>query len=474
MSLLLAIPFSDRARILVAIRIDSTAHQSTLELMGRARNSKLLSDLVTSNQKQLMTNLSDERLDEAGSPVAPALQRRGRFEAVLSDLSATFVNLPANQVDSQIESALQKLVELLGIDRVGLSQMSADGSQFVVTHSYQLPEIPPSAQIIVTSQLPTFAKMVQQGKVVRVPDDLPAEATLERHYYQRIGLRSNLSIPLTMMGKVVGGIGFSSFRSPRAVSDELIPRLRLVGDIFTNALARKRADEQLQANDQTLRQSQLRLEHLAAKLLDAQEEERRRIAREMHDDWAQRLAVLGIEAEKLNGHLDATDEGQALLAGIQDGLVRLSEVMHDRSRQLHPSILDELGLVEALKSECASFGKQHGITIDYSGTGVPANISGNIPLEIYRVAQEGLRNIAKHAGVGTASVSLETIWPQLRLLIRDQGSGFDLEEIRLKNGLGLSSMEERVRLIGGEISIESAPGQGTEIDVRIPLAENTT
>ena len=376
---------------------------------------------------QLTTDFAEESRVEAGCLMAPVIHSRRRFEAVLTELSATFVNVPANQVDSQIESALRKLVELLGIDRVGLGQVSADGSKFVVTHSYQLPGVPSSAKIVLTSQFPTYAKMIRQARVVRVPDDLPEEATLEREYCQQTGLKSNLTIPLTVMGTVVGGIGFSSYRSPRVLPDELIPRLRLVGDIFTNALGRKRADEELQAHEQSLRQTQQRLEHLAGQLLDAQEQERRRIAREMHDDWAQRLAVLGMQTAKLNGHLDASDQAEALLSDIREQLVILSEDVHDLSRQLHPSILDDLGLVEALRSECAGISKRHSITIDYRPDSVPANIPTNIALGIYRVAQEGLRNIAKHADVNKAVVSLEMVGPQLQLLVRDQGSGFDME-----------------------------------------------
>ena len=409
-----------------------------------------------------------EHLVEAGCPEASAMPSLRRFESVLTELSATFVNVPADQVDSQIESALQKLVELLGVDRVALGQVKPDGSAFIVTHSSQLPGIPSAVQMILTSQFPTYAKMLRQARVVRLPDDLPDEATPEHEYCRQTGLKSNVSIPLTVMGQVVGGIGIACFRSPGELPDDLIPRLRLVGDILTNALARKRADEELQAHEQSLRQTQKRLEHLAAKLLDAQEEERRRIAREMHDDWAQRLAILGMETAKLSGHLDAKDEGQALLSGIQDQLVRLSEDVHDLSRQLHPSILDDLGLVEALRSECAGFGKRHSMTIDYSAAGVPANISRNIRLVIYRVAQECLRNIAKHANVRKASVSMTMVGPQLRLLVRDQGSGFDKAKARLQTGLGLSSIEERIRLISGELAIESAPGHGTTVDVRVP------
>ena len=136
-----------------------------------------------------------------------------------------------------------------------------------------------------------------------MPDDLPPEATEEREYCLQTGMKSNVTIPLMVMGSTVGGIGFSSFRSHRILPDELIPRLRLVGDIFTNALARKRADEALSAKEQLLRQAKDGLRQLNTKLLVSQEEERSRIAREMHDDWTQRLAILGIDAAKLENQL---------------------------------------------------------------------------------------------------------------------------------------------------------------------------
>ena len=178
-----------------------------------------------------------ETLGAAGCPLAAAMQERLAFETLLAELSTKFVNVSASQVDSQIEWGLRRIVELFGIDRSGLGEVSADKKQLVVTHSYQLPGIPPSAKLMLDSQFPTYARMIHHGMVVRLPDDLPQEATQEREYCRTTGLKSNLTIPLIVMGKVVGGIGFSSYRSQRILPDELIPRLRLVGDIFTNALA---------------------------------------------------------------------------------------------------------------------------------------------------------------------------------------------------------------------------------------------
>jgi signal transduction histidine kinase len=166
-----------------------------------------------------------------------------RFETLLANLSATFVNVPAAEVDSQIESGLKQIVEFLDLDRTGLGQLSPEG--MVITHSYQLPGVPPSPRVIIEAQFPFYAKKVHEGEVFRLPEDLPPEATREREFCARTGLKSNLTIPLKVTGSVVGGIGFASFRSPREWPDELVQRLRLVGDIFTNALARKRAEEAL-------------------------------------------------------------------------------------------------------------------------------------------------------------------------------------------------------------------------------------
>lgn len=408
-------------------------------------------------------------LADAGCPLAMDVQHRLRFESLLTELSAKFVNVPASQVDSQIEWGLGRIVEFLGIDRSGLGQVSADRKQLLVTHSYQLPGIPPSAKLMLDSQFPTFARMVHQGMVIRLPDDMPPDATQEREYFLRVGLKSNVTIPLMVMGIVVGGIGFSSFRSQLRLPDEIIPRLRLVGDIFTNALARKRADEELIAKEQALRQAKDGLRQLATKLLHSQEEERGRIAREMHDDWTQRLALLGIETSKLESHLDAKAIALPLLHAIREQLVSLSEDVHDLSRQLHPSILDDLGLVEALRSECAGFSRREEIAIDYRPTQLPANLPADVSLCVYRVAQEALRNVAKYAAVKKASLTLVAIGPDLLLQVQDLGVGFDPENGRAQAGLGLSSMEERVRLVQGEFSVTSAPGQGTTVEVRVPL-----
>ncbi len=410
-------------------------------------------------------------LKDAGCPLAEDFHKRLYFESLLTELSSKFINVPANQVDSQILWGLQRIVEVLGIDRSGLGQVSSDAKQFQVTHSYQVPGVPASASFKLDSQFPFFAKKLRQGVVVRLPDDLPPEATEEREYCLQTGMKSNVTIPLMVMGSTVGGIGFSSFRSQRALPDELIPRLRLVGDIFTNALARKRADEALSAKEQLLRQAKDGLRRLNTRLLVSQEEERSRIAREMHDDWTQRLAILGIDAAKLENQLGTKSDALPLVQTIRERLVSLAEDVHALSRQLHPSIIQDLGLAEALQSECASFTRRENITVECTPRDVPTNLPNDVALCIYRVAQESLRNVAKHAAVGKAWVRLFATEGELRLQVRDEGIGFEVENGSSQPGIGLSSMEERVHLANGSFEIKSEPGRGTTVEVRVPLKE---
>lgn len=223
-------------------------------------------------------------------------------------------------------------------------------------------------------------------------------------------------------------------------------------------------------SETALRESQKDLQVLAGKLLSAQEEERRLLARELHDDMTQRLAVLAIEVGKLEQQLQtAPDPVLGRLRETKEQMVRLSADVHVISRQLHPAILDDLGLVSAIESECSNFSQREGIVVKYEAQNVPPTLPKNVALCIYRVAQEGLRNIAKHAQTQEAYVTLGGTDDTVLLSIGDDGIGFDPSQLRGKAGLGLASIEERIRLIQGDLSLRSQPGGGTVIEVRAPL-----
>lgn len=410
-----------------------------------------------------------DSLKAAGCPLASHVREHHKFEHFLTELSATFVKILPSEVDRHITSALQKIVEFLDIDRSGFGELTPEGLR--ILQSYELPGIPPAPRVILEQAYPSYAKLLRKGDVFRIPEDLPADATLERDYCYQVGMKSNLTIPLKSMGMVVGGLGFATFRHNRQWPGELIHRLCLIGEIFTNAIQRKRADAELRLKESRLHQAHEELRQLASKLLTAQEEERRRIAREMHDDWTQRLAILGISVAKLANHAETSDSIRQPLHDMQEELVRLSEDVHALSRQLHPSILEDLGLFEALRSECACFSRREGISVSYIPSGSIQSLPMDVALCVYRVAQEALRNIAKHAVVNQAKVMLSSTVDQLVLKIEDDGIGFNMESMRSQPGLGLSSMAERVRLIHANFCVTSAPGQGTVVEVCVPLAE---
>jgi signal transduction histidine kinase len=137
--------------------------------------------------------------------------------------------------------------------------------------------------------------------------------------------------------------------------------------------------------------------------------------------------------------------------------------------QLHPSILDDLGLQVALRSYVSELSKRDGLAIKFAARGVPEWLSPDVALPLYRIAQEALRNVVKHARATRASVTLEKIKGGIRLSVRDYGVGYDPEAVKGKRGLGLVSIEERVRLLSGQLAITSRPGDGTQVDVTIPV-----
>jgi PAS domain S-box-containing protein len=241
---------------------------------------------------------------------------------------------------------------------------------------------------------------------------------------------------------------------------------------------RERTQELSQANARLARQVARRKHvqearrELLRRLVRAQEEEHRRVARELHDDLTQRLAVLAIDAGKLEQLPGHTADVVRRVREMRDQLVALSESVHSLSRQLHPSILDDLGLVDALRSECLSFGERDGLKVKYHAHDVPAELSRDMALCFYRVAQEALRNVARHAHCLAASVRLLATERELILYVRDRGVGFELAG-RGKVGLGLESMRERARLIQARLTVRSRPGKGTKVTLRVSLQKRS-
>jgi len=218
------------------------------------------------------------------------------------------------------------------------------------------------------------------------------------------------------------------------------------------------------------RQADNQVVSLAGRLITAQEAERSRIARDLHDDINQQLASLSIALSGVKRRLQKGEaEGFADEVGrLQQRIIDVTNVTRQLSHELHPGVLQHAGLVAALRGHCAEFAGQHGIDVSFTADGING-VPDETALCLYRVTQEALRNIAAHAGARTARIALRPVATGLELAILDDGHGFDLADARRRGGVGLVSLDERVRLIGGSLKIETQPRRGTELLVSVPM-----
>jgi PAS domain S-box-containing protein len=206
------------------------------------------------------------------------------------------------------------------------------------------------------------------------------------------------------------------------------------------------------------------------KLIISQEKERTRIARELHDDIGQRIAVIAAELEMLRERPGLQVEVSNGLAELREQASELAIDVQSLSHSLHSPKLEYLGLAVAMKSFCREFGEHHKIEVDFQSQDLPELVPPDISLSLFRVLQEALQNSAKHSGVKQIEVRLWGTSEHVALTVRDSGAGFEVEAAKESVGLGLINMEERVKLVNGELSIESHPNRGTKIHAQVRLA----
>jgi PAS domain S-box-containing protein len=206
---------------------------------------------------------------------------------------------------------------------------------------------------------------------------------------------------------------------------------------------------------------------MTGRLIRAQEEERCRIARELHDDFNQRLALLAIGLERLGQTLTSAGEPASQVVDLCRLTQGIASDVHRLSHQLHSAKLDHLGLVPAVKGLCREFAEQYGAQINFVHRNVPQTITKDSALCLFRVAQEALSNTVKHSGVRKGQVELFGARGSVHLCISDAGAGFDPQSVSARGRLGLISMQERVRAAGGTIAVESRPSRGTRISVHL-------
>jgi len=304
----------------------------------------------------------------------------------------------------------------------------------------------------------TWGRSLRTGERVIVEDvTTDAEYALHRAAAAAAGYRAIQSTPLlTSDGKPIGMFS-THFRKPHRPSEQELSRFDLYAYQAAQFIERLRVEEQLQ--------------RLTGELFSMQEQRNREVARELHDVFSQELVGVGMEIALLKQAVKSDVDLTGRVSEIESKIASLREGLHRTSRVLHPAILEDLGLEAALRQECDLFQKTSGIQTEFTAKQVPAEIPQDVALCLYRVIQECLRNISKHApDTDRVRTSLTGGAEGITVIVEDNGDGFELNEALRKGGLGLISMEERIRLVKGKLTIQSQIGKGTTVTAFVPLS----
>ncbi len=393
------------------------------------------------------------------------LQRRNR-ELEMLNAVVQAVTAPLN-LDETLEKALDQVLAVADSDVGWICLLEADGSckAFVGRQGLCWPT---DAKGGVSQCLRDCVchRLQQTGEIV-VINSLRGGCPL-LHVQTESGrpVLGHVSIPLKTKSRIVGqlNIAFSNEANIRQLDLEL---LQAVGPQLGVAIENARLWEEVQQKE-ALRAGLLK------KVVLAQEEERRRIARELHDEMGQVLTSLLIGLKVTEGAV-VSPEAKAVHGELKATVTRLFDSMHNLALELRPALLDDLGLVPALANYVRKWPALSGVQIDFAATGMTGlRLPREIETTLYRVVQEALTNVVRHAQAQRASVLLERRGNSVVAIVEDNGRGFDVAEFRSKEAtrqrLGLYGLEERASLIGGQFTVESTVGHGTTVYVEVPLS----
>jgi signal transduction histidine kinase len=251
----------------------------------------------------------------------------------------------------------------------------------------------------------------------------------------------------------------------------VVTQLLLITALLTQRAHRHQAEKTVLAREATLRTSYERIRQLAGRLINAQEAARADLARDLHDDVCQQLAYVSMGVSSLKGSPGRIQdaETQEAFAELERDTLGMFEEIRRLSHDLHPPTLRLLGLTPALKAHCKEVEKRHDVRVSLNADDGLGPLHPDVAICLFRIAQESLRNGLVHGGARRCAVSLVKAGEFVELTVTDDGRGFDLEAVRRNgSGLGIVSMEERARAIGGHVAIVTAPGRGTTVCVRAP------
>ena len=250
----------------------------------------------------------------------------------------------------------------------------------------------------------------------------------------------------------------------------LIAQTLLIGTLLINRAKRRRVEQLLRDNVADLDVARGSLSNLSRRLMEAQEQERTHVARELHDDVSQRMSFLAMDLARLPEAISANAaDARAQAQSLYDAVVALGRDVQGISHRLHSSNIDRLGLAIAAHGFCANVSSRHDLQVEYVDESVPSRLPYDVAISLFRVLQEAVSNTLKHAAARHCRVVLRASADAVNLQVVDDGRGFDTDAVRKGQGLGLISMQERLKLVNGTVAIESTVGGGTVVLARVPL-----
>jgi PAS domain S-box-containing protein len=391
--------------------------------------------------------------------VEAAEREQRAFAEALRDTAAV-LNITVNS-DAVLDSILANVSRVVAHDTADIILIESGVGHIVRARGYAelgLNEDAVSPLAFPVNDFASLSQMLKTGQPMAIPDTQDYPGWVDVPEYRL--LRSYAGAPIRIEGQVIGclAVGSTTPGSYTAIHSE---RLQAFADQAALVLFNARLYEQVHTGHN-------RLEALSRRLLDVQEAERRHIARELHDEIGQALTGLTLLLEMIKrlppeAIRSQLDEAQSLAAALMDRV-------HNLSLDLRPTMLDDLGLLPALLSHVARYTEQTGVQVIFEHEGVDRRFGADIETAAYRIVQEALTNVARHAGVAEAAVRLWADQHNLRVQVEDRGAGFDPEAAAAaRTTLGLDGMRERATLVGGQFTVEAAPGSGALLTAELPV-----
>jgi PAS domain S-box-containing protein len=417
---------------------------------------KRTADLLKMNKKLIWE--IEERKD-----MEHALQHQFQLQKIITALSTEFINLTPDEIDDGIMRALKMIGEFIDADRSYVFLFYDNLTRMNNTHEWCADGIKPeihNCQGFFVKDFPWCEAIINRFETIHIPRvaDLPPDA-IEKEVFQSQHIQSLVLIPMTYCKSLYGFIGLDSVRTEKAWPDYIIVLLEIVGNIFANALERR-------CTERILRKSKNKLRHLSCQLIEAQEKDRKRISSELHDNVGQSIATIKFALELFLRQTGQSTENLKVESLEKAVLMARQTIQEVRKIQmdLRPSLLDEMGIASSISWFCRKFKKIYkNISIEQHISLKEEDVPPPLKVVIFRVVQEALNNVGKHAEADRMWISLQATDVRIELAIEDNGVGFDVEKASSCHGFGLMSMKERVKFSGGFFSIESKKGSGTVV-----------